>query len=134
MKREITPEIREKLLGILPHGESIPFKPLEGDLEEFSPIIYLRPWTSAEQDSYNNMTSGDDISYRKVICEFGYKGVVKIENLLDISTGEEIIIPMKDGKIDFSWYSELSLNLQRKIFSRVQKISGLVSEEKEGLE
>lgn len=131
IRRELTPELKSKLAGLLPvskkHG--LAFKPdIYGkDLKEFAPTIYVRGWTVDEQKGFISelKKAEEDGNYNEVMTKYSYIGLVSIENLIDLSSGEEMEIPVQNGKVDKEFYNSLPISLISAVFQQVQKVSGI---------
>lgn len=131
MKREMTPELRKKLAGLLPVSQEkgIGFTPdVYKDAGEYAPTFYLRPWTVDEQNAYLSDLEGlkENPNVNKMIFDYGFGSIVKVENLFELS-GDEI------KEFNRSVYDSLPLSVKMSLFNQVQRISGLLQLEAEGL-
>jgi len=138
-QRTMSEEARKALLGLLPiSGNGFGFIPdiYPEKFKDFSPTVYIKMFTVDDRKQHDTEIQSNDI--HDVVLKFAYGCLVDIKNLFDLSTGQEIDVPKKDGVIDYDWFKSQPVSLIYSIYKKINEISSLKStkevDEKEGLE
>ena len=138
-KIELTPEIKEKLLGLAPFNPTIPFEFTpdafkKQDLPaDMTPVLSIFSLTKGEEEELRKIHSSgtpSDSVYRKFIR----KKVVGWVNLFDSATGEEIEFEADpSGGCTETAFEKLSSWIILVIIGKIHYISAMGSLEKKSL-
>lgn len=86
--REISEELKIKLAGLLPINSDFTVKFTPKDYDEipveFKPIFILKPWTNNQMKQLALVANNEEKAISLIVSQ-----IVDIQNLYNISTGEE---------------------------------------------
>lgn len=147
--RRLTEEIRKKLIGLNPFNQksTIDFTPTfykkkneDGDYnipQEYWPVFSVRPYTQGELLDIRKVYANKNTENIKLDSIRNFARVVTMgwSSLFDSGTMEEIDYTKdQDGFASKEIFESFSFNLINSIIAKATQISGLSSEEAEGLE
>jgi hypothetical protein len=138
-KIELTPEIKEKLLGLAPFNPTIPF--------EFTPDAFTKQVLPADMTpvfSILSMTKGEEEELRKIHSSavpsdekyknFLRKKVIGWVNLFDVATGDEIDFEADPvGGCTLAAFEKLSSWIVLTLAGKIHYISAMGALEKKSL-
>ena len=134
-KVTFTPELREKLSGLLPFDSSAEdvFSPaifgLKGIPKELTPVFRISCLTAGEKQSLRSGNLGE-----ADLMELARKHSVGWKNLYDLATGELVeYVGSRDGGADPEVWERITEGNMLEIAKRVNEISGVASWERLGL-
>lgn len=155
MKVKISPEDREKLLGILPFDNDATeaFTPeiFNKFPKEIHPRYIIRPFKSNEKEydiKYSLKMSRiieKDKAYnaekilpiQKDIMKIVSKALIDVENNVEIKSMEIKEVPKEDGHVSTEYFlDKIPTVIQNEIYRRIEQISGMIQSHliKENLE
>jgi len=138
-KIELTEDMKREMQGLLPisYTAVVEFTPEEiKKVDEILwPVFKLRRMTKAESLEIRRLASasGDAISNEEKVLNVVRKCVVGWDNLIDMSTGDEIPYVQENGELSKSLWDMMSITCITAIMNKVSLISGLLNSEKLGL-
>jgi hypothetical protein len=142
--RILTPEIRDKLLGIMPFSEKaslwiVPDKYKSIEDEQFRASFEIRSFTKDEIRTAKKLLlaikDSNSLSKEPEIIELTRKKVINWKNLFDLGTMEEIVFATseEDDGASKKLFESIPASIQGQIFFEVIRISGLIDIEKVSL-
>lgn len=150
MDRRMTDELREKMLGIMPFTSDgrIDYTPPQYDVlpEEWRPVFELRSFSEGERRAFERVLSksrgkpskdtvSDGIRTLEEMFECARPCVTDIRNLFDVGTNAPIEFKAADdGGVDKDLFAMIPRDVRKDVLDQVGKISGLIPQEKLGLE